>query len=78
MSRQETFRLQYTIAFIAEFAKVFRLGKREAFNYLKRFKGLEYLRSFYDVLHTQSFEDAIQDICTICRRHGGELQFKGI
>jgi len=32
--------------------------------------------SFYDVLHTQSFEDAIHDISIICERNGGTLKYQ--
>ena len=32
--------------------------------------------SFYDVLHTQSFEDAIHDITIICERNGGTLKYQ--
>ena len=74
MSREELNQIRYVIAFISEFARKFNLGQKQAFNYLKHFKGLDYLYSFYDVLHTQSFEDAIHDISIICLRNGGELQ----
>lgn len=74
MSREELNQIRYVIAFISEFARKFNLGQKQAFNYLKHFKGLDYLYSFYDVLHTQSFEDAIHDICIICLRNGGKLQ----
>ena len=46
MSREETYQLKYTIALIAEFAKKFHLGKKQAYNYLKRFNGLGYLKSY--------------------------------
>lgn len=78
MSREESYRLRYTIALVAEFAKKFNLGQRQAYNYMKRFKGLEYLHSFYDVLHTQSFEDAVNDISIICHRNGGKLQTQSL
>ena len=39
MSREETNQIRYIVALIAEFAKKFNLGQRQAFNYLKRFKG---------------------------------------
>ena len=68
MSREETYQLKYTIALIAEFAK-------KLYNYLKRFNGLDYLKSYYDVLHTLSFEEAIRDISIICFRNGGKLQY---
>lgn len=78
MSREETYQVKYTIALIAEFAKRYSLGKRQAYNYLKRFKGLSYLKSFYDVLHTLSFEEAIYDLAVVCHRNGGKLEYKGL
>lgn len=78
MSREETYQLKYTIALIAEFARTFNLGKKQAYNYLKRFKGLSYLKNFYDVLHTLSFKEAVQDISIICSRNGGELKYQGL
>jgi len=78
MSREESYQLKYTIALIAEFAKKFDISKKQAYNYLRRFKGLDYLENFYDVLHTQSFEDAIHDISIICFRNGGKLQYEGL
>lgn len=77
MSREETNKLHYMIAFIAEFARKFSIGERQAFNYIRRFHGMEYLDSFYDVLHTQSFEDAIESTSTICQRNGGKLKYTG-
>ena len=55
MSREETNKLKYTIALIAEFAEKFGIGEKQAYNYLSRFKGLAHLFSFYDVIHTLSF-----------------------
>lgn len=78
MSREESYQLKYTIALIAEFAKAYSLGKKQAYNYLRRFKGLAYLKQFYDVLHTLPFEEAIHDISIICSRNGGKLQYEGI
>ena len=74
MAREELNKLKYTNALIAEFAKKFNLGQRQALNYLKRYKGLDYLQAFYDVLHTKSFEETLHDISIICQRNGGGLQ----
>ncbi len=73
MSREESNKLRYTIAFIAEFARKYGLGERQAHNYMRRFKGMEYLSDYYDVLHTQSFDDAIESMAVICHRNGGRL-----
>ena len=46
MSREETYQIHYIVALIAEFAKQFHLNQRQAYNYLKRFKGIDYLMSY--------------------------------
>lgn len=75
MSRDDSNKLRYTIALIAEFAARFGLSDRQAYNYINRFKGMEYLFSFYDVLHTLPFEEAIEALAVICGRNGGKLKY---
>jgi len=58
--------LNFTIALISEFSK--------RFNYINRFKGMQFLRKHYQSLHTQSFDDAIDDILTVCQHNGGKLK----
>lgn len=74
MSREENNRLKYTIALIAEFASRFGIGERQAYNYLARFKGLAHLSSYYDVIHTQSFDDAVDVMVKVCGYNGGGLR----
>ena len=74
MSREETNKLKYTIALIAEFANRFGIGEKQAYNYLSRFKGLAHLSSFYNVIHTQSFDDAVDMMVQICAHNGGGLR----
>lgn len=66
-------KLDWTMVFIYEFGKRFGLTMKQAFNYLSRFKGIEFIDKHYDYAHTQSFESMIDDIATLCRRMGGEL-----
>jgi hypothetical protein len=66
-------KLDWTMVFIYEFGKRFGLTVKQAFNYLSRFKGIEFIDKHYDYAHTQSFESMIDDIATLCRRMGGEL-----
>lgn len=74
MSREENNRLKYTIALIAEFASRFGIGEKQAYNYLARFKGLAHLASYYDVIHTQSFDDAVDAMVQVCGHNGGGLR----
>ena len=66
-------KLDWTMVFIYKFGKRFGLTVKQAFNYLSRFKGIEFIDKHYDYAHTQSFESMIDDIATLCRRMGGEL-----
>lgn len=73
MSRSEKNELEFIIALIAEFAATYRIKQKQAFNYLNRFKGMEFLQQHYNVIHTQSFEDAIEALVMVCRRNGGQI-----
>lgn len=73
MSREKYNILQYSVALISEFAIHFGISQRQALNYLVRFKGIEHLEEFYNVLHTFSFEDSIDSLAKVCRNNGGRL-----
>ena len=73
MSRTEKNKLDFTVALIAEFAAAYKLKQKQAFNYLHRFKGIQFLQKHYEVLHTQSFEDVIEDLSMVFRNNGGQL-----
>ena len=74
MSREEGNRLRYMIALSAEFANKFGIGEMQAYNYLVRFKGMEHLSSYYDVIHTQSLDDAVETMVQVCGNNGGGLR----
>lgn len=61
----------YAVVCINEFAKSKGLTSKEAFLYLLNFKGLSFLEEFYDVEHTLSFDDVIDDLTKICHNNGG-------
>lgn len=63
--------LDYIVVCISEFANRYGMHMRDAFIYLNRYKGIEFLEEFYDVEHTLSFEDVLDDLAAICRKNGG-------
>ncbi len=73
MSRKEENELKYMIALVSDFAAAYGMQQKQAFNYLHRFKALDFFREHYDVMHTQSFEDTIADLVIVCRRNGGQI-----
>ena len=63
--------LDYIVVCISEFANRYGMHMRDAYTYLNRYKGIEFLEEFYDVEHTLSFEDVLDDLAAICRKNGG-------
>lgn len=66
-------KLAYIIAVVNEFAATFSLNSQQAYRYLDRFKGIEFVDKFYNIEHTQSFEDVVDDLALYCRKNGGQL-----
>ncbi len=66
-------KVAYIIAVIIEFASAHSLSNAQAYRYLERFKGLDFLNRFYNVEHTIPFEDVVEDLTTYCHRKGGGL-----
>ena len=46
---------------------------KQAYRYLDRFKGIDFVDEFYGVEHTQSFEDVVDDLTQYCHKNGGAL-----
>ena len=67
-------KLEWSIDFIHEFGKRYGLTMKQAFGYLQRFKGIDFIDKHYSYAHTQSFETMLDDVSQYCRRMGGELQ----
>jgi len=73
MSREDHNTVGYVVALINEFATTYGILPRQAYSYLKRFKGLEHLYTHYNVLHTFSFEDTVEAVSQVCRNNGGTI-----
>ncbi|MBO8433648.1 MAG: DUF3791 domain-containing protein [Bacteroidetes bacterium] len=63
----------YVIAVISEFATAHSLNTAQAYRYLERFNGIDFVNRFYEVEHTLSFEDVVADLTSYCHRKGGAL-----
>ena len=46
---------------------------KNVFQYLDRFKGVDFLIEFYPTLHLQSIEDTVDDLIVMCKKNGGAL-----
>ena len=73
MSQKTFWKIQYINLCIDEFARKFRLAPQAAYNYLKRFKGLEFLDEHYEYEHTQALWETQKSLRAICQHNGGTL-----
>ena len=66
-------KIAFIIAVVSEFASAFSLNPQQAYRYLDRFKGIDFVDKFYNVEHTLPFNDVVQDLAIYCRKNGGGL-----
>lgn len=65
--------INYAVACVSEFANRYNLSTKEAFQYLYKYKGIEFLKENYEIEHTLSLDDALDDLFIICKNNGGTL-----
>ena len=73
MERDTQNRITYIIYCVSAFANRYGLSNKQAYSYLNRFKGLNFLDECYEAEHQLSISDAIDDLSVICHRNGGAL-----
>lgn len=73
MSIEVQNRVTYMIYCVSAFAGHFGLNFKQAYSYLKRFKGIAFLDECYEAEHQLSISDAVSDLSIICHRNGGAL-----
>ena len=66
-------KIDYTVVCVNEFAQQYSLDPRTAFLYLYKHKGIQFLDEHYEIEHTLSLDDAIEDLTAICGQNGGYL-----
>ena len=69
----DQYKIPYLNAVIRMFGSRFDLTVQQAFRYLYNFKGIRFLLEYYDVEHTLSIEDTVDDLIKVCQKNGGEL-----
>lgn len=73
MSELQKNMVDYFVICVNEFAKRHGMGASEAMVYLNKYNGLQFLEEFYDVQHTLSFDETVDNLTVICQKHGGAL-----
>lgn len=65
--------IHYIVMSLGMFARQYNLSKKEACNYLSRFKGLQFTIDNYEAEHQLSMQDCVDDMAAVCRRNGGGI-----
>ncbi|MDD6889161.1 MAG: helix-turn-helix domain-containing protein [Bacteroidales bacterium] len=65
--------VHYIVMSLGLFARKYNLTRKEACNYLSRFKGLEFSIGNYEAEHQLSLQECVDDMVAICQRNGGEI-----
>lgn len=74
MDRKEIFdRIEYVVACVGAFGQRYSLTNPQAYAYLRRFAGIDFLLDCYAAEHTLSIDDAVSDLQVICSRKGGKI-----
>ena len=74
MNKKEIFdRIEHVVACVGAFALRYKLSNTQAYAYLRRFTGIDFLLDCYAAEHTLSIDDAVSDLQVICRREGGKI-----
>lgn len=73
MSKQDKNILEFLVALVAEFATRLNISQNDAYNYMRQYHGLDYYFKHYNILHTLSFDENVDDMIQVCANHGGQL-----
>jgi hypothetical protein len=65
--------INYVIACVSEFARKYNIAKKDAFLFLYKYKAIEFIKENYDIEHTLSLDEALEDMMLICNKNGGVL-----
>lgn len=65
--------IHYIVMSMGLFARKHKLSKKEACNYLSRFRGLAFSIDNYEAEHQLSLQECVDDMAAICRRNGGAI-----
>ncbi len=65
--------VHYIVMCLGLFAHKYNLTRKEACNYLSRFKGLDFAIRNYEAEHQLSLQECVEDMAAICQRNGGAV-----
>ena len=74
ITKQQVNIINYLVICINEFAERFYMDAAAAYRFLAKYGGIDFLMQHYEVEHTLSLDDAVEDLELICCQNGGVLR----
>ena len=71
LDKQTSDKVAFISYIIPQFAVAYKMDIRDAYFYLKKYGGIEYLDECWWALHTDNPFWAVRDIYKVCRNNGG-------
>ena len=71
-NKETSDRLSFTVFIISKFADTYKMNRQEAYFYLKRYGGIDFIFEHWWALHTDNPFWAVRDIQEICYQNGGQ------
>ena len=65
--------INYIVVCINDFSASKNLTEQKAYRYLYANKGIDFLTENYDIEHTLSLQDAVNDLSIVCSNNGGMI-----
>ncbi len=72
LNKETSDKISFITFIIIEFAEAFKMKKNEAYQYLKKYGGLDFLFKHWWALHTDDKYFALRDLHAICLENGGK------
>ena len=74
LNKETSDKISFVSFIIPEFASGYKMGIQEAYFYLKKYGGMDFLNKHWWALHTDNPFYAIRDMAQVCRNNGGYLK----
>ena len=71
LDKQTSDKVSFITFIIPEFASAYKMKIPDAYRYLKKYGGINYLDECWWALHIDNPFWAVRDLYKVCRRHGG-------
>ena len=67
-------KIESIVMSIGEFGRVHSLPSHEAYDYLRKYKGIDYLDKYHEIGSCAPIESVVEDLSKVCRNNGGDIR----